>query len=266
MNSSLQVSLPRLGSVEGLFYAHSHHYVIHELISKNIINSIDERSLTTVEETRYTDNLMERLVSSTVPTSDTVATATVIDGGNWSFTRNYNEKSELTAAQLGSDNYKTPDGMEGLPAGRAPNGVGTSQHVPPHMEEGYGERQCQSPRNLRLPQLFTNRLYRPTRSKRRTLHHMGSNPADAHWINRDSIGLRGGLNLYGFAGNRGCSTDILSNYYTPQFDMVSVNIGKDCTYKSTKREFWHIVYLVGNPRFIISESLHKCVSITENKK
>ncbi len=51
---------------------------------------------------------MERLVSSTVPTSDTVATATVLDGftvdqsdylgGNWSFTRHYNATGILTTA------------------------------------------------------------------------------------------------------------------------------------------------------------------------
>ncbi len=35
------------------------------------------------------------------------------------------------------------------------------------------------------------------------------NPQDGRWINRDPIGIEGGLNLYGFVGNRGNNSDEL---------------------------------------------------------
>ncbi|MFR9535056.1 MAG: RHS repeat-associated core domain-containing protein [Rikenellaceae bacterium] len=63
--------------------------------------TIDERGLTSESQTCYGDTLMERLQTSTVPTSDQVATATVVDGfttaqtdqlgGTYSYTREYTE-------------------------------------------------------------------------------------------------------------------------------------------------------------------------------
>ncbi|MFR9535070.1 MAG: RHS repeat-associated core domain-containing protein, partial [Rikenellaceae bacterium] len=63
--------------------------------------TIDERGLTSESQTCYGDTLMERLKTSTVPTSDQVATATVVDGlttaqtdqlgGTYSYTREYTE-------------------------------------------------------------------------------------------------------------------------------------------------------------------------------
>ncbi|MFR9534908.1 MAG: hypothetical protein SNG49_08725, partial [Rikenellaceae bacterium] len=63
--------------------------------------SIDERGLTSESQTFYGESLVERLQTSTVPTSDSVATATIVDdfttaqtdqlGGTYSFTREYTE-------------------------------------------------------------------------------------------------------------------------------------------------------------------------------
>ncbi len=52
------------------------------------------------------------------------------------------------------------------------------------------------------------------------------NPADGRWINRDRIAEEGGLNLYGFVGNRGWEMDELGEKYSNQSSAARAAIKK----------------------------------------
>ncbi len=100
-NSIYQVSTSTRYNAEGTALTSTQKQLISKLsetIERHSI-SIDERGLTTESQTNYGESLMERLQTSTVPTSDSVATATIVDGfttaqtdqlgGSYSFTRQY---------------------------------------------------------------------------------------------------------------------------------------------------------------------------------
>jgi RHS repeat-associated protein len=65
-------------------------------------------------------------------------------------------------------------------------------------------------------------------------------PELGRWINRDPIGERGGLNVYGFARNRAINIDVLGLFSIPGFSKVWV---EDFWYKSWLRNRLHGVAL-----------------------
>ncbi len=200
-----------------------------------MINSISERSLTSTEIVTYTDSLMERLVSSTIPTSDTVATATVVDGftieqsdhlgGNWSFTRNYNATGAIATSYI----YSPFGAVE-------TSGIESTLNLLLWSSEIADD---ESPRRLFL----LGGLEQPAKqglSVGRTgngvpvsqlaliyYNYRHYNPADGRWINRDPIAEEGGLNLYGFVANSIHMTDSKGKMSEKECNTVLSNVLKN---------------------------------------
>ena len=126
---------------------------------------------------------MERITESVVPTSDIVATTTMLDGftlsqidqlgGNTSHTREYSATGVTTTSTTPRATTYDYLSFGGVAA------TGSKKSPVQWSSEVYDEE---------LALVYYN--YR---------HY---NPADGRWINRDPIGIKGGLNLYGFVGNR----------------------------------------------------------------
>ena len=129
---------------------------------------------------------MERITESVVPTSDIVATTTMLDGftlsqidplgGNTSHTREYSATGVTTTSTTPRATTYDYLSFGGVAA------TGSKKSPVQWSAEVYDEELTLGYYNYR---------------------HF--NPQDGRWINRDPIGIKGGLNLYGFVGNRATS-------------------------------------------------------------
>ena len=133
---------------------------------------------------------MERITESVVPTSDIVATTTMLDGftlsqidplgGNTSHTREYSATGVTTTSTTPRATTYDYLSFGGVAA------TGSKKSPVQWSAEVYDEELTLGYYNYR---------------------HF--NPQDGRWINRDPIGIKGGLNLYGFVGNKVWLTDYL---------------------------------------------------------